>query len=100
MKKYVCLLLIIQLGNACLKSQEVVDTMYLFCQYKAQTIKLTAQKKVTDLIRLEIGKKVSKSYSYYTCQYDSASMTSDFTDKLVQSVTEARKQGGDRHSSI
>ena len=95
MKKYVCLLLIIQLGNACLKSQEVVDTMYLFCQYKAQTIKLTAQKKVTDLIRLEIGKKVSKSYSYYTCQYDSASLTSDFLDKLVQSVTEARKQGGE-----
>ena len=95
MKKYVCLLLIVQLWSACLKAQEVVDTMYLFCQYKAQTIKLTAQKKVTDLIRLEIGKKVSKSYSYYTCQYDSASMTSDFTDKLVQSVTEARKQGGE-----
>ena len=68
--------------------------MYLFCQYKAQTIKLTAQKKVNDLIRLEIGKKISKSYSYHTCQYDSASLTSDFTDKLVQSVTEARKQGG------
>ena len=42
MKRYVCLLLIVQLGNACLKAQEVVDTMYLFCQYKAQTIKLTS----------------------------------------------------------
>lgn len=94
MKKYVGLLLFFLLGNVYLKAQEVVDTMYLFCQYKAQTIKLTAQKKVNDLIRLEIGKKISKSYSYHTCQYDSASLTSDFTDKLVQSVTEARKQGG------
>ena len=94
MKKYVGLLLFFLLGNVYLKAQEVVDTMYLFCQYKAQTIKLTAQKKVNDLIRLEIGKMISKSYSYHTCQYDSASLTSDFTDKLVQSVTEARKQGG------
>ena len=95
MKKYVCLLLMFQLCNACLKAQEVVDTAYLLCQYKAQTIKLTAQKKVDDLIRLEIGKTVSKSYSYYTCQYDSASLTSDFSDKMVRAVTEARKQGGE-----
>lgn len=63
MKKYVCLCIVFLWGSACMKGQEVVDTMYLFCQYKAQSIKLTAQKKVTDLIRLEIGKKVSKSYS-------------------------------------
>ena len=95
MKKYVCLWLMFQLVGAGLKAQEVVDTMYLFCQYKAQTIKLTAQKKVDDLIRLEIGKTVSKSYSYHTCQYDSASLTSDFSDKMVRSITEARKQGGE-----
>ena len=45
MKKYVCLLMMFLVGSTCLKAQEVLDTMYLFCQYKAQTIKLTAQKK-------------------------------------------------------
>ena len=95
MKKYVCFWLIIQLSMACMKAQEVVDTAFLLCQYKAQTIKLTAQIKVDDLIRLEIGRILSKSYSYYTCQYDSASLTSDFSDKMVQSITEARKQGGE-----
>ena len=49
MKKYVCLCIVFLWGSACMKGQEVVDTMYLFCQYKAQSIKLTAQKKVTDL---------------------------------------------------
>lgn len=94
MKKYVCLLLIVQLGSVCLKAQEVVDTMYLFCQYKAQTIKLTAQKKVTDLIRLEIGKKVSKSYSYDTYQYDVWTQTPEYEDELIKGFNEARKQGG------
>lgn len=94
MKKYVCLLLIVQLGSVCLKAQEVVDTMYLFCQYKAQTIKLTAQKKVTDLIRLEIGKKISKSYSYDTYQYDVWTQTPEYEDELIKGFNEARKQGG------
>ena len=95
MKKYVCLLLMFQLCNACLKAQEVVDTMYLFCQYKAQTIKLTAQKKMNDLIRLEIGKKISKSYSYETCLFDSASLAPNHSKELVKSITEARRQGGE-----
>ena len=94
MKKYVCLLLMFQLCNACLKAQEVVDTMYLFCQYKAQTIKLTAQKKKNDLIRLEIGKKVSKSYSYDTYQYDVWKQTPEYKDELIKGFNEARKQGG------
>lgn len=94
MKKYICLLLMFQLCNACLKAQEVVDTMYLFCQYKAQTIKLTAQKKVTDLIRLEIGKKVSKSYSYDTFQYDVWTQTPEYKDELIKGFNEAKKQGG------
>lgn len=94
MKKYVCLLMMFLVGSTCLKAQEVLDTMYLFCQYKAQTIKLTAQKKIKDVIRLEIGKKLSKSYSYGTCQYDSAQATPDFLDKLVGAVKESRQQGG------
>lgn len=99
MKKYVCLCIVFLWGSACMKGQEVVDTMYLFSQYKAQSIKLTAQKKVTDLIRLEIGKKVSKSYSYETCQYDSAQATPDFLDKLVGAVNAARKEGGGGNST-
>lgn len=71
-----------------------MDTMYLFCQYKAQTIKLTAQKKVTDLIRLEIGKKVSKSYSYDTFQYDVWTQTPEYKDELIKGFNEAKKQGG------
>ena len=94
MKKYACLWIVFLLGSACLKGQEVLDTMYLFCQYEAQGVKLTAQKKVTDLIRLEIGKNVSKSYSYETCRYDSAQATPDFLDKLVGAVNAARKEGG------
>ena len=42
---------------------QILDSTVIVCQYKAKTIKVTAQKQVEDLIRLEIGKNISKSYS-------------------------------------
>ena len=36
---------------------QILDSTILVCQYKANTIKITAQSPMNDLIRLEIGKK-------------------------------------------
>ena len=82
-------------GSTCLKGQEVLDTMYLFCQYKSQGIKLTAQKKTNDVIRLEIGKTLSKSYSYETCRFDSAQATPGYSKRRVDAITKARREGGE-----
>ena len=40
---------------------QILDSTILVCQYKANTIKITAQSPMNDLIRLEIGKSISKS---------------------------------------
>ena len=95
MKKYVCLWMMFLVGSTCLKGQEVLDTMYLFCQYKSQGIKLTAQKKTNDVIRLEIGKTLSKSYSYETCRFDSAQATPGYSKRRVDAITKARREGGE-----
>lgn len=95
MKKYVCLWMMFLVGSTCLKGQEVLDTMYLFCQYKSQGIKLTAQKKTNDVIRLEIGKTLSKSYSYETCRFDSAQATPGHSKRRVDAITKARREGGE-----
>lgn len=50
---------------------QILDSTILVCQYKANTIKITAQSPMNDLIRLEIGKSISKSYSVYSARSDS-----------------------------
>lgn len=76
-------------------SQEVIDTTYLYCQYDAKTIKLSAQKKMTDMIRLEIGHKHSKSYSYYTEQYDSFTCVPDYLEQIKHAARKADKSQPD-----
>lgn len=93
MKRTVLLLCMSCFATGQLAAQEVIDTMYLFCQYKSDCIKLTAQKRVKDLIRLEIGKKLSVSYSYYTCQWDSFYCQPDHGNKLSEAFQQARDRG-------
>lgn len=93
MKRTVLLLCMSCFATSQLAAQEVIDTMYLFCQYKSNCIKLTAQKRVKNLIRLEIGKKLSVSYSYYTCQWDSFYCQPDHSNKLPESFQQARDRG-------
>ena len=63
---------------------QILDSTVIVCQYKANTIKVTAQKPVEDLIRLEIGKSLSKSYSIYTARSDSFEMSPDYQVRLAQ----------------
>lgn len=63
---------------------QILDSTVIVCQYKAKTIKVTAQKQVEDLIRLEIGKNISKSYSVHTARSDSSEMAPDYRAHLAQ----------------
>ncbi|MBP1637690.1 MAG: hypothetical protein H6Q18_479 [Bacteroidetes bacterium] len=55
---------------------EVIDTIHLKCSYQYTFLKDTINKiSSNDLLVLQIGKKLSKCYSYYTFQSDSISST-------------------------
>lgn len=63
---------------------QVLDSTIVICQYRAKTIKVTAQKRMEDLIRLEIGKNISKSYSVYTARSDSFKLSPDYQARLIE----------------
>ena len=53
-------------------SQELLDSSYIKCHYDFSYLLRSSEKEVReDLFILQIGKKVSKCYSYYTYQCDS-----------------------------
>lgn len=53
-------------------AQQVIDKAYLTCQYKYSYLNDTlAGKSQEDILILQIGKKISKCFSYYTAQIDS-----------------------------
>jgi len=65
----VCIFLLLSYSSF---SQKVLDTTYLTCQYKLLSSRDTTKAKMEDdLLILQVGKKVSKCYSYYTEQVDS-----------------------------
>ncbi len=70
-------ILFILLASATLLShtfsqEKVLDSAYLKCQYKYIYVKDTLELSTfEDLLLLQIGKNISKSYSYYTFQSDS-----------------------------
>lgn len=82
---------------------QILDSTLIVCQYKAKTIKVTAQKQVEDLIRLEIGRNLSKSYSVYTARSDSFEMSPDYKAQLIEmskQVTASIKSGIDLDDAI
>lgn len=64
--------------SAVFSQEKVLDTAYLKCQYKYTYLKDTLDiATFDDLLILQIGRNISKSYSYYTFQSDSLSKTPD-----------------------
>ena len=83
--KIITLMASILLLSLSVQSQ-ILDSTVIVCQYKANTIKITAQGPMKDLIRLEIGKNISKSYSVHTARSDSSEMAPDYRAHLAQMV--------------
>ena len=82
-------------------SQQVLDAAYLKCQYKFSYLKDTIDhlKGRDDLLVLQIGKKSSKCYSYYTELCDSLERTSDGHEvwkEMFAKALEELRQNKDR----
>ena len=79
MKKITIIVLFLTLVVFSAFSQEkILDNAFLICQYKHSFLKDTLDIATSDdLIILQIGKNISKNYSYYTFQSDSLSKTTD-----------------------
>lgn len=68
-----------------LYSQEILDSAYLTCQYELLYSRDTLQPKLRDdLLILQIGKNVSKCYSYYTYQVDSIRSLPNWRDVFMK----------------
>lgn len=66
--------------------EKILDNAYLKCQYTHVYLKDTLEKSSnTDLFILEVGKSISKCYSYYTFQLDSLIKTPD-GDKVWKEI--------------
>ena len=70
---------------------QTLDNTILVCQYKANTIKITAQAPMNDLIRLEIGKNISKSYSVYSARSDSFELSPNYQARFTQMSEQVRQ---------
>lgn len=82
-------------------SQEVLDTAYLKCQYKFSYLKDTLEhlKGEDDLLILQIGRKSSKCYSYYTELCDSLERTAgghEVWKAMFAKALEGLRQNKDR----
>lgn len=66
------------LGQSLFSQEETLDYAHLKCQYHHTYLKDTLDVSIyNDLFILQIGKSISKFYSYYTFQMDSLRKTSD-----------------------
>ena len=78
MHKTIVMLVVIGVGFVHGKAQRVLDETHLKCSYIYTSLKDTISRtQKDDLLYLQIGKNLSKCYSYYTYQSDSLSSTKD-----------------------
>ena len=90
---------IITLSSIAVFSQEKeLDNAYLRCQYAHNYMNDTVQQSTRkDLFILQIGRNISKCYSYYTFQIDSLTKTPDgdkvWNDIFTKSLQDRRKHG-------
>lgn len=90
-----CLLFI--LIPAVFPQEKVLDNAYLKCQYKHSYLKDTMDVATyDDLFILQIGKNISKFYSYYTFQADSLGKTPD-GDKVWKEIFNKSLEDFNRH---
>lgn len=86
MKKYLFITLLFIISYASFSQEKVLDSAYLKCQYEHTYLKDTLDISTkNDLLILQIGENLSKSYSYYTFQIDSLVKTPD-GDKVWKEI--------------
>jgi GLPGLI family protein len=74
-------------------SQELLDSANLKCMYRYVYLRDTLKNEMKDdLIVLQIGKKISKCYSYYTLQCDSTNSTSEGRKKSQELMIKAFRE--------
>lgn len=69
-----------------------LDTAYLVCQYKYSQYNYVANVQTAETTRLEVGKRLSKFYSYSTFEHDSLCSAPDGKQLISQRFNEALKQ--------
>lgn len=98
MKKLLILFsLLFVLTSVVFSQEKVMDNAYLKCQYKHSYLKDTMDVATyDDLFILQIGKNISKFYSYYTFQADSLGKTPD-GDKVWKEIFNKSLNDFNRH---
>ena len=90
MKSWVALTILAYMGIGCCYAQKKIDEAYLKCQYDYTYIQDTLSGKTAkDWLVLQIGKNMSKCYSYYSMQVDSIFASPDRDVILRQQINAA-----------
>ena len=95
MHKIIILLVITGVGFGYGKAQQVLDEAYIKCSYAHTYLKDTVNNiQRDDLLILQVGEKLSKSYSYYSNQVDSFVTTSGYEKKFWTMFNDAVDKEG------
>lgn len=90
MKSLVALTIFVYMGIECCYAQKKIDEAYLKCQYDyTYVVDTLSGKTAKDWLVLQIGKNMSKSYSYYSMQVDSIFASPDRDAILRQQINAA-----------
>lgn len=90
MKSLVALTIFVFMGIECCYAQKRIDEAYLKCQYDyTYVVDTLSGKTAKDWLVLQIGKNMSKCYSYYSMQVDSIFASPDRDAILRQQINAA-----------
>ena len=90
MKSLVALTIFVFMGIECCYAQKKIDEAYLKCQYDyTYVVDTLSGKTAKDWLVLQIGKNMSKCYSYYSMQVDSIFASPDRDVILRQQINAA-----------
>lgn len=90
MKSLVALTIFVYMGIECCYAQKRIDEAYLKCQYDyTYVVDTLSGKTAKDWLVLQIGKNMSKCYSYYSMQVDSIFASPDRDVILRQQINAA-----------
>lgn len=90
MKSLVALTIFVYMGIECCYAQKRIDEAYLKCQYDyTYVVDTLSGKTAKDWLVLQIGKNMSKCYSYYSMQVDSIFVSPDRDVILRQQINAA-----------
>ena len=90
MKSLVALTIFVFMGIECCYAQKKIDEAYLKCQYDyTYVVDTLSGKTAKDWLVLQIGKHMSKCYSYYSMQVDSIFASPDRDVILRQQINAA-----------